>query len=141
MFEAVRIEVAPGELVDKLTILDIKLERIGDAAKRRNVGMERRVLAEAFDALEAPASIDGLVERLRRVNEALWAIEDDIRDCERRGDFGAAFVALARAVYRTNDERADLKRAINLALGSRLIEEKSYRPYGRGDQPRTSLPR
>ena len=135
MFETVKIEVAPGELVDKLTILDIKLERIRDADKHRNVSLERRVLAEAYEELEAPASITGLVERLRCVNEALWAIEDDIRDCERRGDFGAAFVGLARAVYKTNDERADVKRAINLALGSRLIEEKSYRPYVQGDQP------
>ena len=130
MFETVKIEVAPGELVDKLTILDIKLERIRDADKHRNVSLERRVLAEAYERLEASASITGLKERLRCVNEALWAIEDDIRDCERRGDFGAAFVALARAVYKTNDERAGVKRAINLALGSRLIEEKSYRSYG-----------
>ena len=130
MFENVRIEVAPGELVDKLTILDIKLERIRDADKRGNVSLERRVLAEAFEGLEASPAITDLMGRLRRVNEALWAIEDDIRDCERRGDFGAAFVALARAVYKTNDERADIKRAINRALGSRLIEEKSYQPYG-----------
>ena len=129
MFETVKIEVAPGELVDKLTILDIKLERIADVEKRRNVSLERRVLAEAFEHLEASSSITGLKERLRRVNEALWAIEDDIRDCERRGDFGAAFVTLARAVYKTNDERAEVKRAINLALGSRLIEEKSYSSY------------
>ena len=129
MFETVKVEVAPGELVDKLTILDIKLERIADVEKRRNVSLERRVLAEAFEHLEASSSITGLKERLRRVNEALWAIEDDIRDCERRGDFGAAFVTLARAVYKTNDERAEVKRAINLALGSRLIEEKSYQSY------------
>ena len=103
--------------------------------------MERRVLADAFDGLDASGSIIDLMKRLRRVNEALWAIEDDIRECERRGDFGATFVALARAVYKTNDERAELKRAINLALGSRLLEEKSYQPYGRGDQSWTSLPR
>ena len=130
MFEAVRIEVAPGELVDKLTILDIKLERIRDADKHRNVSVERRVLAEAFDGLDASVPIIDLMKRLRCVNEALWAIEDDIRECERRGDFGATFIALARAVYRTNDERAEIKRAINLALGSRLLEEKSYGSYG-----------
>ncbi len=130
MLAAVRIEVAPGELVDKLTILDIKLERIRDADKHRNVSVERRVLAEAFDGLDASVPIIDLMKRLRCVNEALWAIEDDIRECERRGDFGATFIALARAVYRTNDERAEIKRAINLALGSRLLEEKSYGSYG-----------
>ena len=128
MCEVVKIEVAPGELVDKLTILDIKLARIDDPAKRRNVGAERQVLAEAYAMLD-PVAITPLRERLRIVNEALWTIEDDIRSCERAGDFGAAFVALARAVYKTNDERAVIKRAINVALGSRLVEEKSYQPY------------
>ena len=135
MFETVQIEVAPGELVDKLTILDIKLERIRDADKHRNVSLERHVLAQAFGRLQASGSITDLMKQLRCVNETLWAIEDDIRDCERRGDFGDAFVGLARAVYKTNDERADVKRAINVALGSRLMEEKSYQPYTRGDQP------
>ncbi len=129
MLQTVTIEVAPGELVDKLTILDIKLERMTDAAKRHNVKTERHVLAAALDGLAAPGPVAGLTERLRFVNETLWAIEDEIRDCERQGDFGPTFVALARAVYKTNDERADIKRAINLALGSRLIEEKSYSPY------------
>ena len=90
--------------------------------------MERQVLAEAYETLDAVA-ITPLRESLRIVNETLWTIEDDIRSCERKGDFGAAFVALARAVYKTNDERARLKRAINVALGSRLVEEKSYQPY------------
>ena len=129
MSGSIQIEVAPGELVDKLTILDIKLDRIGDEAKRRNVRAERGLLAEAYGRLAGSETLAGLAAQLRAVNEALWRIEDDIRDCERRGDFGAGFVALARAVYRTNDERAGIKRAINLALGSRLIEEKSYRPY------------
>ena len=129
MSGTITIEVAPGELVDKLTILDIKLDRIEDGDKRRNVSIERRALAEAFGTLNAPASLNELMRHLRVVNEALWAIEDDIRDCERAGDFGPTFVALARAVYKTNDERAEIKRAINLASGSRLIEEKSYRPY------------
>lgn len=129
MYQPITIEVAPGELVDKLTILDIKLDRIADEAKRRHVRTERGVLAEALLKLKAPDGLAPLAERLKRVNESLWVIEDEIRDCERNGDFGASFVALARAVYRTNDERADIKRAINLALGSQLIEEKSYRPY------------
>ena len=87
------------------------------------------MLAEAFLKLTASDGLAPLAERLKHVNESLWVIEDEIRDCERNGDFGASFVALARAVYRTNDERAEIKRAINLALGSQLIEEKSYRPY------------
>ena len=129
MFETITIEIAPGELVDKLTILDIKLDRLTDDKKRHNVRTERHVLAEAFRELNASDRLTRLTERLRLVNETLWAIEDEIRDCERNGDFGPSFVALARAVYKTNDERAEIKRAINLALGSRLIEEKSYRPY------------
>lgn len=129
MLQTVTIEVAPGELVDKLTILDIKLERMTDVAKRHNVMTEKHVLSEALEGLSAPAPVAELTRRLRLVNETLWAIEDEIRDCERHGDFGPTFVALARAVYKTNDERADLKRAINVALGSRLIEEKSYSSY------------
>ena len=125
----IQIEVAPGELVDKLTILDIKLDRLSDEEKRRNVRTEHGILAAAYGRLAGSETLSALAAHLRAVNEALWVIEDDIRDCERRGDFGAPFVALARAVYRTNDERAGIKRAINLALGSALIEEKSYRPY------------
>ncbi len=128
MSDIVVIEVAPGELVDKLTILDIKCARIDDSLKRRNVETERQVLAEAYETLDTRA-IMPLRERLHSVNQALWVIEDDIRSCERDGEFGDRFVALARAVYKTNDERARLKRAINVALGSRLIEEKSYQPY------------
>ena len=123
------IEVAPGELVDKLTILDIKLARMTDAAQRRNVAYEHAMLSRAFGTLPGTARIARLRSELQAVNERLWTIEDDIRDCERRGDFGAAFVALARAVYKTNDARAALKRGINLALGSRLVEEKSYTTY------------
>ena len=129
MQAAVTVEVAPGELVDKLTILDIKLDRLTDGAQRRNVALERDVLGDAYAALREDARLAALRAELRAVNEALWAIEDDIRAHERRGDFGAGFVALARAVYRTNDARAALKRTINVALGSRLVEEKSYAAY------------
>lgn len=129
MQHAVTVEVSPGELVDKLTILEIKLDRIADADKRDNISRERDVLAAAFVRLEDRAALPDLVAGLRRINETLWTIEDEIRDCERQDDFGTKFVALARAVYKTNDERAEIKRAINLALGSRLIEEKSYKPY------------
>ncbi|MEO1459105.1 MAG: DUF6165 family protein [Pseudomonadota bacterium] len=126
----VTIEVAAGELVDKITILEIKTERIADAAKRANVARELETLVAArAAALPASEALETLTAALKRVNEALWQIEDDIRDCERAGDFTERFIALARAVYRTNDERAALKRRINDLLGSRLVEEKSYRPY------------
>ena len=130
MTGTVTIEIAPGELIDKITILEIKSERIPDADKLENVRAELETLAAARDAtLPASDELDRLTAELKRVNEALWVIEDDIRDCERTGDFGERFVELARSVYRTNDVRADLKRQINLALGSRLVEEKSYQPY------------
>ena len=129
MHGSITIEVAPGELVDKLTILDIKLARLTDAAQRRNVEIERGILSAACTTLNGIDAVSHLRAELRAVNETLWSIEDDIRACERRSDFGPAFVALARAVYKTNDARAFLKRAINVALGSRLIEEKSYAAY------------
>jgi len=130
MTRPIRIEIAPGELIDKITILEIKAERIADAAKRANVLAELRTLTDARAAtIPLDGEIDRLAAELKTVNEALWEIEDDIRECDRDGDFGPRFVELARAVYRTNDRRAELKRAINLRLGSRLVEEKSYKPY------------
>ena len=127
---AIRIEVAPGELIDKLTILEIKRERIQDPAKLANVEVERAALQSACDAaIPASPALLALRAQLRGVNARLWDIEDEIRDCEREQDFGPKFVALARAVYRTNDQRSEIKREINLLLGSSLIEEKSYRAY------------
>lgn len=128
MNQTVTIEVAPGELVDKLTILDIKFARL-DGDKRRNVAVERDLLRRAFADLDAADALASLRDELQAVNEALWDVEDEIRICERHGDFGPDFVLLARAVYRINDRRAALKRSINVALGSRLIEEKSYASY------------
>ena len=126
----VMIEVPPGELIDKITILRIKAERIADPAKLANVRTELAALTQARDAaLPQDPRIERLEAELKTVNEALWQIEDEIRDCERAGDFGPRFIGLARAVYQTNDHRAALKRDINLHLGARLIEEKSYRPY------------
>lgn len=130
MSKPVLIEVPPGELIDKITILRIKQERIADAGKRANVQAELMTLSEARSAaLPDDPELDRLEADLKAVNEALWEIEDDIRDCERAGDFGPRFIQLARAVYQTNDRRAALKREVNLRLGSRLIEEKSYKPY------------
>ncbi len=130
MDDAITIEVAPGELIDRLTILEIKRERIRDQEQRANVETEFSALRSACDAGVRPsAALLALRAELREVNARLWEIEDEIRDCEQRQDFGSAFIALARSVYRTNDRRARLKREINLLLGSRLIEEKSYRAY------------
>ncbi|MEM9232330.1 MAG: DUF6165 family protein [Pseudomonadota bacterium] len=130
MNQTITVEVAPGELIDKITILEIKAERIEDAEKRGNVMVELATLTECRDrSIPASETLDRLTSDLRRVNEALWVIEDDIRDCERDGSFGDKFIELARAVYQTNDKRAALKREINVLLGSRLIEEKSYQPY------------
>ncbi len=130
MTKSILVEIAPGELIDKITILEIKAERIADAAQRANALVELKTLGDARAAAIPPdGEIDRLEAQLKVVNEALWEIEDDIRDCDREGNFGPRFVELARAVYRTNDRRAELKRAINLRLGSRLVEEKSYKPY------------
>ena len=130
MTNTVTIEVAPGELIDKITILEIKAERIADPAKLANVAIELSVLRQAHtDALSGSPELEELTRALRQVNETLWMIEDDIRDCDRGGDFGPRFVDLARSVYRTNDQRAALKKEINILLGSHLVEEKSYQPY------------
>ena len=130
MKTSVSIEVAPGELIDKITILEIKLERIKDGDKLANVRLEWETLVKARDAVsEATPELDLLSAELKAANEALWDIEDDIRDCERDKDFGDAFVQLARSVYISNDKRAALKREISELLGSSLIEEKSYAAY------------
>jgi hypothetical protein len=121
--------VSVGELLDKLAILDIKAERIEDAQQRANVIKERDALAALAAPYRARDGAAPLVAELRSVNEALWDIEDKIRDCERRKDFGDEFLGHARSVYRINDRRAALKKQINLLCGSALIEEKAYKPY------------
>ena len=128
--DAVRVEIAPGELIDKITILQIKTERIADAAKLRNVRIELETLDAARSAaLPESPELAHLTADLKAVNEALWEIEDEIRVHERDNDFGPRFVELARSVYHQNDRRANLKRRINEMLGSRLIEEKAYVDY------------
>ena len=116
-----------GEVIDKITILQIKVARLPQESARANAARELALL----QAIAAPAlaQIAEMTARLKALNEALWEIDDRIRDHERSGDFGPAFVELARAVYHRNDERGRIKREINLALGSGLIEEKSYQPY------------
>ena len=130
MKTSISVEVAPGELIDKITILEIKLERIEDADKLANVKLDWETLSAARDAaIEPSGELERLSAELKQANERLWRIEDDIRDCERNKDFGDAFVELSRGVYKTNDKRAALKREINELLGSSLIEEKSYAAY------------
>ena len=120
--------VSPGEFLDKTTILEIKLARIPDAGKRANVARELELLrAEWARSRFASADVAAQVAALHEVNEALWEIEDRIREKEKAQAFDEEFVELARAVYRTNDRRAAIKREINVALASDLVEEKSYR--------------
>ena len=127
---AITVEVAAGELLDKITILEIKEAKFTDEAKLANVRAELETLRAARDAsLPSTAEIDRAVDGLREVNRQLWEIEDEIREHERQKDFGERFVELARAVYKTNDRRAELKREINDLTGSRLKEEKSYAAY------------
>ena len=130
MTASISVEVSPGELIDKITILEIKLESIEDEDKLKNVKLEWETLTRARDeAIEATPELEKLTAALKESNERLWEIEDDIRDCERDKDFGDRFVELARGVYVKNDQRSRLKREINELLGSRLIEEKSYAAY------------
>jgi hypothetical protein len=127
---AVSIPVAVGELIDKISILEIKSERIKDPAKLRNVISELAVLTDARDnAVERSTNLTLRASELKAVNEALWDIEDEIRVHERNKDFGERFIELARFVYHQNDIRAALKRQINELVGSALVEEKSYEPY------------
>ena len=118
-----------GELIDKITILEIKVERLDSESARANAAHELGLLQQIAGTVLARPEIGPLVARLKSLNQALWEIEDQIREHERSKRFDAAFIELARAVYHRNDERGAVKRELNLALGSGLIEEKSYRPY------------
>jgi hypothetical protein len=119
--------LAIGELIDKITILEIKAERIADGRKRANVDAELKLLRR----LRMDADLNGpdmqfYACELKSLNARLWDVEDALRECETRGDFGARFVELARSVYQINDRRSSVKRRINLASGSYIVEEKSY---------------
>ena len=121
------IEVGAGELIDKITILKIKADRMTDVAKLKNVKHELDVLSSARrEHLAQSIDLDRLEDALRQVNEDLWVIEDDIRACEAARDFGPKFIELARSVYIQNDKRAAIKRSINELYGSSIVEEKSY---------------
>jgi hypothetical protein len=128
--ENIQVPVSPGEVLDKITILEIKSERMTDPDKVANVRTELGLLQETWTqcVAEDPVITD-LHDELKRINEALWEIEDDIRDKERAKAFDQEFIELARSVYFTNDRRSKVKKTLNLHLGSRIVEEKSYQDY------------
>ena len=126
----INVELSFGEFLDKITILEIKSERIKDPAKLENINKELNLLRDLWQANEkSKIDITQEMAQLKSINEKLWEIEDDIRDKERAKEFDERFVELARAVYVTNDERANVKKVLNQKLGSELIEEKSYADY------------
>jgi hypothetical protein len=126
----IQVPISPGELLDKITILRIKSQRMTDPAKLNNVRVELSALESTWaESAYAKIDIDADIAALQTVNARLWVIEDDIRDKERAKAFDADFIRLARSVYVENDERAAIKRRINTKLGSRIVEEKSYADY------------
>jgi hypothetical protein len=130
--------IAPGELIDQITILPIKTERLQEPAQREHVGAELAALTAARDrTIFDREGVAELTAELRAVKEALWSIEDRLRECERAGDFGPEFIELARSVSKTNDHRAALKQRINERLRSELIEEKSHGTGAAADLPET----
>ena len=124
------VPVSPGELLDKITILRIKSERIKDPAKLANVRLELTLLTQTWDQNTPGTDVSAETTALQAVNEQLWDIEDRIRDKEAACSFDAEFIELARQVYLRNDERAAIKKRVNTRMGSRIIEEKSYASYG-----------
>ena len=126
----IKVDASVGEFLDKVTILEIKSERIKDPAKLDNVNKELNLLRKIWSEVEySKVDIDDEMTRLKAINEKLWEIEDDIRDKERQRSFDAEFIKLARSVYYENDVRAAIKKELNLKLGSDLVEEKSYSDY------------
>lgn len=127
---SINIELSVGELLDKVTILQIKSERISDQAKLENINKELQVLTVLWEAsVYSQSDLKENIQALKEVNEALWDIEDKIRDKERDQLFDQEFIELARSVYFTNDKRAEIKKVINTKTGSELVEEKSYKKY------------
>ena len=130
MSDQINIPISPGELVDKITILEIKKEFIDDVNKLKNINHEYDLLMQIYNNdVSITDGVDELKTKLKNINLSLWKIEDDIRDCERDKIFDNTFVELARSVYFTNDKRSKVKLEINLLLNSSLVEEKSYKDY------------
>ena len=126
---AIEVEISPGELFDKITILQIKHERITDSDRRKKVRLELQALIAAATVVREAPGLSELVMGLRALNERLWELEDAIRVCERDREFGERFISLARSIYQSNDRRAAQKRRIDDLLDARLKEEKSYTEY------------
>jgi prefoldin subunit 5 len=128
--EQILVPISPGELLDKITILEIKSERMTDEQKIANVRRELTLLNDTWSvAVHTDSTVQRIHNELKVINEALWEIEDDIRDKERLGEFDDRFVELARSVYFTNDRRAAAKKELIVHLGSEIVEEKSYQDY------------
>ena len=128
--ELLTIPISPGEMLDKITILEIKSVRISDQSKVLNVRKELSLLDDLWSQhVTEDEELITMRRELKTINEKLWDIEDDIRDEERNNRFAERFIELARLVYITNDKRADVKKQINLHLGSDIVEEKSYQQY------------
>jgi len=127
---SIKIQISPGELIDKFTILDIKLNRIKAKEKTQNIRKEHKILKRQIEKnLPKSKRLSALISKLKTINKTLWDIEDQIRVCERKQDFEKKFIKLARSVYQKNDLRSSYKREINTLLGSEIIEEKSYESY------------
>ncbi len=127
---SIKIQISPGELIDKFTILDIKLNRIKAKEKTQNIRKEHKILKRQIEKnLPKSKRLSALISKLKTINKTLWDIEDQIRVCERKQDFEKKFIKLARSVYQKNDLRSSYKREINKLLGSEIIEEKSYESY------------
>ena len=128
--ENILIPISPGELLDKITILEIKSERIDSVEKKSHVNKELELLTTVWrDAVSEDADLTAMRDELKSINESLWVIEDDIREEERSKRFGDRFIELARSVYVTNDQRANVKKRVTLHLNSEIVEEKSYQDY------------
>ena len=127
---SIKVELSVGELIDKISILQIKAERIIDRSKLENINKELDVLMSLWkDSINSNNNLESEINDLKAINEELWDIEDKIRDKERNQVFDKGFIELARSVYIKNDRRAEIKRIINSKTGSELIEEKSYSNY------------
>jgi len=130
MNDQINIPISPGEVIDKITILEIKKDFINNKTKLSNINNEYELLIGIYSQkLKSVDGIEKLKDELKDINLSLWKIEDDIRECERHKKFDQTFVELARSVYFTNDERSKIKKKINILLNSNLIEEKSYKDY------------
>jgi uncharacterized protein YukE len=128
--EQIKVPISPGELLDKITILEIKSERMKDEEKLANVRRELALLNQTWsESVNTDDTVQRIHNRLKEINEVLWRIEDDIRDKERTREFDDRFIELARSVYFTNDKRAAAKKELNTYLGSEIVEEKSYQDY------------